>query len=125
MSKFSDSLKLPDYLFIVAALVIGGIWLAVDQIFLDQVYQRFIALAVLLIAFFLVQIAIRKPAIPLQYITLVAVLFISLNILMSFIIHVLIQHNFTIKSVFIWIVAAGSPFLSLFIYNALRRTSNK
>lgn len=125
MSKFSDTLKLPDYLFLIGALAVGGLWLAVDQIFLDMVYQRFIALAVLLIVFFLIQIAVRKPLIPLQYITFVALTFVSLNIVLSFIIHICIQHNFTIKSVLVWIVAAGSPFLSLFIYSTLRRPSDK
>ncbi len=125
MSKFSDSLKLSDYLFLIGALAVSGLWLAVDQIFLDEVYQRFIALTILLIVFFLLQIAVRKPLIPLQYITLVALTFVSLNIVMSFIIHVLIQHNFTIKSVLIWIIDAGSPFLSLSIFSTIRRTSDK
>lgn len=125
MSKFSDSLKLPDYLFLIGALAIGGIWLAVDQIFLDKVYQRFMALAVLLSAYFLIQITIRKPTNLWYYISRVTLIFVAMNMVMSFIIHVLIQHNFTIKSVLVWIVAAGSPFLSLLIYNTLLRTLHK
>ncbi len=116
MRKYLKAFRIKDYLMLVFIIITGGIWLAIDQNFLDAVYQRFLALALIFILLFLIQLIISRPDHPTHYSIALSFLCTILNVIMSFVIHVLIQHNFSARSVLIWCITAVSPFLSLFIY---------
>jgi hypothetical protein len=119
MRKYLKAFRTKDYLMLLIVIITGGIWLVIDQNFLDAVYQRFLALALIFIILFLIQLIIGKPDHPLQYSIALSIVCTLLNMFLSFVIHVLIQHNFSVLSVLIWLITAISPFLSLFIYKRI------
>jgi hypothetical protein len=123
MRKYLNAFGIKDYLMLVCVVITGGIWLAIDQNFLDAVYQRFIALAFIFVLLFLLQLIISRPNNSKEYTIQLAIICVSFNILMSCIIHILIQHNFSSKSVLVWLITAVTPFLSLFIYNRIGLTA--
>jgi hypothetical protein len=115
MKNFS-SLKLKDYVSLLGVYIIGFGWLLIDQIFLPAVWQRFVALFILLLILFYLQFSVNKPVKTFNYansIALVTFLFISI---ISIVLHAFIKHDFSSKLILMWIISGVLPYLSGFIY---------
>jgi|WetSurMetagenome_2_1015567.scaffolds.fasta_scaffold09026_4 hypothetical protein len=119
MSKYFCTFKLKDYLSLMSVLIIGAIWLMIDQFFIDLVYQRFVALILIFILLLFFQYLINTPTWVFRYAGTISIICITLSILLSVIIHVIILHNFTYKSVLIWVASAAAPFISAVLYTLL------
>ena len=114
-------MKLKDWLMLVGVIIIGFGWLLVDQIFLDETYQRFIALFILLLGLLFLQFAVNKPEYPIRYANTLTVICVTFIVLISVVMHVIIKHNFTSKSVLIWIVSGVMPYMSGGLYSITRK----
>jgi hypothetical protein len=121
MKHFFASIKLKHYLTLVSLIIIGFGWLLVDQIFLQEVYQRFIAFIVLMLVLYFLQFLINKPVQVIKYANTLAIITVSFIVIVSVIIDVIVKHNFTYKSILIWIVTALMPYLGGLIYMFVRR----
>jgi hypothetical protein len=102
-------------------LIVFG-WLLADQIFLPEVYQRFIALFLLLFLLFFAQFKLNKPVSVWKYANTLVVICLSLIITISIVIHVFILHNFDYRPVLIWILTAILPYFAACIYQFYKIT---
>jgi|WetSurMetagenome_2_1015567.scaffolds.fasta_scaffold364006_2 hypothetical protein len=105
-----------DWLILCGVMVVGFGWLLIDQIFLSEVYQRFIALSVLLLLLFYVQFIIIKPKEVYAYSNSLAMVCCLFIVIVSVIIHVIIKHDFSYKSLLILVNACVIPYVSGGIY---------
>jgi hypothetical protein len=113
--------KVKDWLTLAGVIVIGFGWLLIDQKILSEVYQRFIALFILLLGLFSLQFFVNKPTDTIRYANTLALTSVSFIVAVSIIMHVIIKHDFTFKSVSIWIIAGVIPYMSGFIYSLSRK----
>jgi|GEM_PF-3358628 len=116
MRNFLSPLKLKDCLTLIGLIIIGFGWLLVDQIFLPEVYQRFIAFFILIFILYYFQFAINKPVNVINYANSIALITVSFIVIVSFIMHVIITNDFTYKSILIWVISGLLPYLTGFIY---------
>jgi hypothetical protein len=116
MKKILSPLKLKDYLTLIGLIIIGFGWLLIDQIFLPEVYQRFIAFFILIFILYYLQFAINKPVNVINYANSIALITVSFIVIISFIMHVIINNDFTYKSILIWVISGLLPYLTGFIY---------
>jgi hypothetical protein len=116
MEKYFAKLKVKDVLSLVVIIIIGFGWLLIDQFFLSETYQKFIAFLILILGLFYFQYNINTPERLWQYINTLAAIVLSFIIIISVIIDVLIKSNFSYKSILIWIISATIPYVSGFIY---------
>ena len=116
MENFLSPLKRKDCLTLIGLIIIGFGWLLIDQIFLTEVYQRFIAFFILIFILYYLQFAINKPINVMNYANSIALITVSFIVIVSFIMHVIIKNDFTYKSILIWVIAGLLPYLTGFIY---------
>jgi hypothetical protein len=119
--NYFTTLKLKDYLCLLVVYIVGFGWLLVDQIFLPAVWQRFVALLIILLLLFYLQFSIIKPAMAILYantISIISVLFIAS---ITIVLHVFIKHDFSSKLILIWILAGALPYISGHIYKITKR----
>jgi hypothetical protein len=122
--KYFTSLKLRDILSLIGLIIIGFAWIMIDQIFLKQPSQRFMAFTILLILLFQIQFWINKPQNIWYYANTLSLIFVIFVILSSFVMHVLIYHDFASKmlhSILIWIITGIMPYFTGMIYMIIRK----
>lgn len=112
MENFLSPLKRKDCLTLIGLIIIGFGWLLIDQIFLTEVYQRFIAFFILIFILYYLQFAINKPINVMNYANSIALITVSFIVIVSFIMHVIIKNDFTYKSILIWVIAGLLPYLT-------------
>jgi hypothetical protein len=114
-------LKIKDWLtmFGVIAIVFG--WLLIDQFFLAETFQRFLALFLIILGLFLLQFILIKPENPIRYANTIAIICFSFIVATSFILHVFIKHDFTSKLVVMWIVSGLAPYFAGGLYLLTRK----
>ena len=120
MSCFT-SFKRKDWLSLVLVIVAGFGWLLIDQLFLPEVYQRFIALLVILTGLFFLQFLLNRPVSPFRYANTITTICLSFIVIVSVILHVFIRKDFSFRSVLIWILTAILPYFAAFIYLLIKR----
>lgn len=116
MKKYLSPLKLKDILTLIGLIVIGFGWLLIDQIFLPETYQRFIAFFILIFTLFYFQFAINKPINMIHYANSIALITVSLIVIVSLTMHVIINNDFTYKSIWIWIISGLLPYITGMLY---------
>ena len=116
MKKYLLPLKLKDYLTLIGLIIIGFGWILIDQIFLPEVYQRFIALFMLVFILFYIQLSINKPVHVIYYSNSIALITVSFVVIVSLIMHVVINNDFSYKSILIWFMSGLVPYITGFIY---------
>jgi hypothetical protein len=116
MKKFLSPLKFKDCLTLIGLITIGFGWLLIDQIFLTEVYQRVIAFFILMFVLYYLQFAINKPTIEMHYANSIAAITVSFIVIVSLIMHMFINNDFTYKTFLIWIISGLLPYISGFIY---------
>jgi hypothetical protein len=121
MNSILTKMKLKDWLTLSGVIIIGFGWLLVDQVFLVETYQRFIALFIILLGLLFLQFVINKPENPFLYANTIALICVSFIVLISVVMHVIIKHDFASKLVLIWIVSGIMPFLSGGLYSLTRK----
>ena len=121
MKKFVSPLKLKDIISLIALIAIGFGWILIDQIFLHESYQRFIAFYTLVIILYFLQFKINKPKNVFHYANTLAIISVLFAVLASVIIHIIINHDFSSKSVFIWIALGILPYIIGIIYSKTRK----
>jgi hypothetical protein len=121
MKQYFVPLKPKDYLTLSGLIILAFGWLLIDQVFLDVVYQRFIVFMIIMFILFFLQFFINKPNHAYHYANTIAALTLSFIIVVSIITHMIIKKDFNYKSVLIWLVSAGMPYLGGFIYSLTKR----
>jgi hypothetical protein len=116
MRTLFSKLKLKDILTLIVLLIIVFCWIISDQFFFSLVYQRFIALFLILLFLFYLQFLINKPKQVLYYCNTLALIFIVIAVLLSLIIHLGIHNDFSYKLILIWLLAGCIPYLAGLIY---------
>ena len=128
MKKYLSPLKLKDCLTLMGLIVIGFGWLLIDQFFLPEVYQRFIAFLKLIFTLYYLQFALNKPNHSIHYANSIAIITVSFIVIVSIIMHVIINNDFTYKSILIWIISGLLPYISGYLYmkiNIKRNTNTQ
>jgi hypothetical protein len=128
MKKYLSPLKLKDCLTLMGLIVIGFGWLLIDQFFLPEVYQRFIAFLILIFTLYYLQFALNKPNHSIHYANSIAIITVSFIVIVSIIMHVIINNDFTYKSILIWIISGLLPYISGYLYmkiNIKRNTNTQ
>lgn len=110
-----------DCLYLAGVFVLGFGWLLIDQWFLPSVITRFLALIVILLLLFYLQFRITKPENIFQYVNSLIAVSLSLIVLISLIVHVLINDDFNYISLLIWLVSGTIPYLAAYIYKRSKR----
>jgi hypothetical protein len=121
MNKIFTPLKLRDYLTLTGLIIIGFGWLVIDQIMLPETYQRFIAFIILMFVLFYFQFFINKPPEVYRYANTIALLILAFIIIVSLVLHVIITKDFTYKSILIWIISGGLPYVAGLVYSKTHR----
>jgi FtsH-binding integral membrane protein len=121
MNKLFTKLKLKDMITLAAIIIIAFVWILIDQSIFKQTNARFIALAVLLLILFFFQFQINKPESIFKYAATIAFAVLSVAIILTLVLHVLINHDFSSKLVLIWLILFVFPFASAGLYAILRR----
>lgn len=116
MKKYLSPLKLKDILTLIGLIVIGFGWLLIDQRFLPETYQRFIAFFILIFTLFYFQFAINKPINMIHYANSIALITVSFIVIVSLTMHVIINNDFTYKSIWIWIISGLLPYITGMLY---------
>jgi hypothetical protein len=114
-------LRRKDWLTLCGVIVVGFGWLLVDQWFLSEVYQRFIALFIILLLLFWVQFIISKPKEIYAYSNTLALICCLFIVVVSIVIHVFIKNDLSYKSILIWANACVLPYLSGGLYFLTRK----
>ena len=121
MNKHFSKLKLKDIVTLVILLCIGFGWLKIDQVFLPEVYQRFIALIIVTLILFFLQFYINKPERVIPYTNSIALITVLIVIIIGVVVHVLLKHDFTFRVVMIWLTTVIIPYISALIYYFVRK----
>jgi hypothetical protein len=116
MAKYLTPLKLKDYLTLIVLIILGFGWLLIDQIFLKETYQRFIAFFILMVILYYFQFAINRPIQVINYANTIALVTFSFVVIVSLIMHIIINKDFSYKSVLIWIISGLLPYLVGLVY---------
>ena len=116
MKNYLSPLKFKDYLTLLGLIIIGFGWLFIDQIFLPEVYQRVIAFFILMFILYYLQFYINKPANVMHYTNSIAAITISFIVVVSLIMHVVINNDFTYKIILIWVITGVSPYMAGNLY---------
>jgi hypothetical protein len=118
MKKYLFPLQLKDYLTLTVVVIIGFGWLLVDQVFLPEVYQRLIAFIVLIFVMYYIQFAVNKPVMVFRYANSIAIITLLFIVIVSLVMHVLIRHDFSYKSILIWLITGLLPYVTGYIYQS-------
>jgi hypothetical protein len=120
MKNFS-SLKLKDIISIILVFGLGFFWVHVDQHLIPGTWGKFVALIVVLLFLFYMQFFVNKPVNIYHYANTISLLSVLFVMVTSTILHVIINHNFNIKLILIWIFAGVLPYISAVIYNTTKK----
>jgi hypothetical protein len=116
MKKYLSPLKLKDILTLIGLIIIGFAWTLIDQIFLPEAYQRFIAFIILVFILCYLQFTLNKPAKVIHYCNSIALITLSFAVIVSIIIHLIINKDFSYKSTMIWLISGLLPYITGLLY---------
>ena len=116
MKKYLSPLKLKDILILIGLIIIGFTWTLIDQIFLPEAYQRFIAFILLIFILYYLQFALNKPVKVMHYSNTISLIAVSFAVIVSLIMHVIINRDFSYKSILIWLISGLLPYITGFLY---------
>lgn len=114
--KYFSPLKSKDIISLIILIVIGFCWTLTDQFFFKNSGQRFIAFILVVLIIFYLQFSINKPAKIWYYANTIALISVSFSLIISIIMHVIIRHDFSVKSVLISLIIAVVPYITGLIY---------
>lgn len=121
MKKYLHPLRLKDVVTLAGLIIVGFGWILIDQMLLSESYQRFIAFSILIFALYYLQFSINKPDRVFHYANSIALITLSFIVLTSLVMHIIINNDFTFKSVLIWIISGSLPYIVGFIYQKTRK----
>lgn len=121
MKKYFSPLKLKDTLTLFGLIALGFGWLLIDQFFLTNTNQRFIAFIILIFILFYLQMIINKPISVIKYCNSIALITVSFAVIVSLIIHVIINNDFSYKSILIWLISGLLPYTTGFFYSKAKK----
>lgn len=121
MNKYLTPLKLKNVLTLIGLIVIGFGWLLIDQIFLPETYQRFVAFSILIFILFYLQFLLNHPDNIIHYANTIALITVSFILIVILIMHVLIINDFSYKQILIMVISGTFPYLTGFIYMRTRK----
>ena len=121
MNRFFQKLKVRDFITLTLWIILGFAWLQIDQIFLPETYQRFIALIILLVLFFYFQFKINRPTRIIQYANSIATFVLSVTIVIIVIQHLIITFDIQWKALLILFLTGIFPYIGAFVYKLTKR----
>jgi hypothetical protein len=121
MSRFLSPLKFKDILTLIGLIIIGFVWTLIDQIFLHEANQRFIVFIILVFILYYLQFIINKPTHTTHYSNTIALIVLSFAVVVSLIMHVIINNDFSKKSILIWFISGLLPYITGFLYTMTKK----
>ncbi len=118
--KYFAPLKLRDLLTLIVLIASGFLWIRIDQNFLPESGQRFIVFVILTLILFFLQFAINKPSKVWYYANTIALISFAFVFIVSFIMHIIIKHDFSLKTVLINLIVIIVPYITGAIYKTTR-----
>lgn len=109
-------LKIKDIITLLEVTLLGFGWVLIDQIFFSSATQRFIALIIVLLLLFFGQFAINKPSSIWKYANTLALISLTFVVLISVIMHVIVNHDLSSRAVLIWALTMALPYVSAIVY---------
>lgn len=115
-------LKVKDIFYLLMLIILTYFWMANDQVFLHEAYQRMIAFPIIGMGLMSILFLLVKPARPFTLANTMAIILIPILILASIILHVCIfKDGFQTKSILLWFMVAGMIYLSGLLYSTVRK----
>ena len=121
MKKYISPLKPKDILTLLGLIALGFGWLLIDQFFLPDTKQRFIAFIILTFILFYLQFVLNKPINVTTYCNSIALITVSFAVIVSLIMHVIINNDFSYKSILIWLISGLLPYITGFVYIMIKK----
>ena len=121
MNKHLSPLKFKDILTLIGLITIGFGWLLIDQIFLPETYQRFITFIILIFSLYYFQFAINKPIDMIHYANSIALTTVLFIVIVSLTMHVIVNNDFSYKSILIWFISGLLPYITGFVYTMTKK----
>jgi len=110
-------LKLKDWLYLAAFVILMYIWMQYDQEFLVEPYQRMIAFCVLGLLLMFLFFVLVHPMKPILLSNSMTIILIPFSIVLSIVLHMFVFKNgFQSRSVVAWFMTTGMIYLSGFLY---------
>jgi len=102
-------------------IIIEFVWTLIDEIFLPEAYDRFIAFIILVFILCYLQFILNKPVKVIDYCNSIALITLSFAVIVCIIVH-MIYKDFSYKSIMIWFIQGLLPYITGFLY---MKTKNK
>jgi hypothetical protein len=110
-------LKLKDWLYLTALIILTYVWIQYDQEFLVEPYQRMIAFPIFGLLLMFLFFVLVQPAKPFLLLNSMTIILIPLFIVLSIVLHVFVfKDGFQNKSIMLWFMCAGMIYLSGFLF---------
>jgi len=114
--KYFAPLSLKECLYLFGIYILCFVWLMADQLFLPSTSLRFVVLTIILLSLFYLLYNITKPDKLFSFINSVVLVTLLFTILLSLIMHLMINNDFNYKILIIWAIVTLFPYLAGFIY---------
>ena len=121
MKNYLSPFKLKDILILIGLIIVGFGWVLIDQIFLPEPNQRFIAFIILIFMLFYLQFVLNKPIDVIKYCNSIALITLSFAVISSVIMRVIINNDFSYKSILIWFISGLLPYITGFVYTITKK----
>jgi len=121
MNRFFQKLKVRDFITLAIWIILGFVWLQIDQIFFPEFYQRFIALIILLVLFFYFQFKISRPTRIIQYANSIAAIVLAVALVIIVVQHVIITFDIQWKALLILFLTGIFPYVGAFVYKLTKK----
>lgn len=122
--KYFAAPKLKDIITLILFVALCFLWILVDQIFLKEASQRFIALVVIVIGLFYLQFLVNKPNNTWKYANSLALILLLVSVALTLIMHLLVNHDLNTvykHAIMICVICAAMPYLAGILYSISRR----
>lgn len=115
-------LKMKDWLYLAALVVITYLWIMYDQLIFVTSAQRMIAFSVFGLLLMTACFFIIKPPKPVALSNTLAVILIPLFVLLSIGLHVFVSRDgFQKKSILLWFMTALTIYIAGLVYQIIRK----
>ncbi len=118
--KYLSSIKRKDILTLTGLVIAGFVWIRVDQFLIPESGPRFIAFILLTLILYYLQFAINRPLKIWHYANTIALLSFAFTLLAAIVIHLIISHDFSLKTVLISLIVLLVPYITGAIYLIVR-----
>lgn len=116
MKNYFAPLPWKDLMTLLGWIGIGVFWILVDQFFFQNIYHRFMVFIALMLGLLYLQLIIHKPERVWHYTNTIAAVMLTVIVSTSLVIHLVVRHDFSTRSVMLWVVSGAVPYVDCWLY---------